>query len=78
MDIFLEKQKIKDQVDLISNETILQYISSVVNRMSKGLNLDPHTEDGLNKRLEQSMQDLENGTTISSEAMRERVKQWKK
>jgi hypothetical protein len=78
MDLVLEKEKAKKYIDSIQDEYFFKYFTHLLYEYETKQNLNPHTEEGLRNRFEKSMQDLENGTTISSEAMRERVKEWKK
>lgn len=78
MDLVLEKEKAKKYIDSIQDEYFFKCFAQLLYEYETKQNLNPHTEEGLRNRLEKSMQDLENGTTVSSEVMRERVNEWRK
>jgi hypothetical protein len=78
MDIVLEKKKIKDYIDSISDVYFLKYVSGVIHDLNKDINLDPSTEEGLRNRLELSSNQIAAGKGITLEQLRTKIASWKK
>lgn len=77
MDLVIEKNELKQKIDTIQDEYVVNCISKYLENIIQVKNWDPYTKEGLNHRLEFAMQDYYSGNIMSIEELKNEVKTWK-
>ena len=77
MNLTLEKNKIKNEIDKIDDFTLLTTIEDVINfNFAKNYSLEPLTKDDIINRALESEEAIRNNNCISYEDLNEEIKNW--
>jgi hypothetical protein len=79
MDITTEKERIKSEIDAVTDERLIRAIKEMLSYAkanNKERYLRPFTKKQLVKRALASEQDIKNGKTTSLKDLRKQVKSW--
>jgi hypothetical protein len=78
MYLIIEKNELKQKIDTIQDEYVVNCISKYLVNNIQVKNCDPFSKEGLNDRLEFAMQDYYSGNTMTIEELKNVLKTLKK